>query len=195
MSSVSRATARRFSGELDHGDADVAHHREHHLAEALGLRLLAALELDLVQLRHAVDDLGDLVAELLPDFRHRGRRVLDHVVQDRRRNGRAVEVQVGEDVGYRDRVGYECLARLALLALVRGLGIREGVPHPLDLVGREVGLDLGDELAYPGSASSARQQSEEGRRVVHPGGRCAISPPGRAAGRGSRRRGRAGSQE
>ena len=42
-------------GELDHDDADVAHHGEQHLAEALGLRLLAILELDLIEFADAVD--------------------------------------------------------------------------------------------------------------------------------------------
>ena len=37
-------------GELDHDDADVAHHRKQHLAEALGLGFLTVLELDLVEL-------------------------------------------------------------------------------------------------------------------------------------------------
>src|SRR5687767_396289 len=169
-----RAHVVRAVGELDHDDADVAHHRQHHLAEALGLRFLAALELDLVELGHAVDDLGDFLAELLLDLGHRGGRVLDHVVQDGGGDGGAVEVQVGEDVGDRDRVGDEGLAGLALLALVRSLRVLESLAHPLDLVGREVGLDLGRELTDPGSASSARQQSEDGRRVIHPGGRFAV---------------------
>ncbi len=37
-------------GELDHDDADVAHHGQQHLAEAFGLGLLAVLELDLSSL-------------------------------------------------------------------------------------------------------------------------------------------------
>ena len=53
----------RAVGELDQDDAQVAHHREQHLAEALGLRLLAALELDLVELGDGVDELGDVGAE------------------------------------------------------------------------------------------------------------------------------------
>ena len=52
-------------GELDQQDADVARHRHDHLAHVLGLRQLAGLELQLVELRQAVDDLGDVVAELL----------------------------------------------------------------------------------------------------------------------------------
>ena len=109
----------RAVGELDHDDADVAHHREQHLAEALGLRLRAALELDLVELGDAVDELGDLLPESLGDLVLGDRRVLDDVVQDRGDHRLGVEVQVGEDVGDRDRVGDVGLAGAALLALVR----------------------------------------------------------------------------
>ena len=45
----------------------------------------------LVQLRQAVDDPGDLVAELLLDVPEADIRVLDRVVQERRGEGRGVE--------------------------------------------------------------------------------------------------------
>ena len=54
--------------EFDHDHADVADHRQDHLAEALCLRFLAALELDLVELRDPVDEFGDFLAEALLDF-------------------------------------------------------------------------------------------------------------------------------
>ena len=94
----------RAVGELDHDDADVAHHREQHLAEALGLRLGAAAELDLVELADAVDQLGDLRAEALRDLFLGVRRVLDDVVEDRGDERLRIELQVGEQVGDRDRM-------------------------------------------------------------------------------------------
>ena len=99
-----RAHVVRAVGELDHDDADVAHHRQQHLAEALGLRLGAAAELDLIELGDAVDQLGDVGAEALGDLVLRRRRVFDDVVQDRRDDRRRIQVQVGEDVGDRDRM-------------------------------------------------------------------------------------------
>ena len=108
----------RAVGELDHDHAHVAHHREQHLAEALGLRLGAALELDLVELGDAVDELGDRRAESLGDLLLGDRRVLDDVVQDRRDHRLRIEAQVGEQVGDRDGMGDVRLARAALLALV-----------------------------------------------------------------------------
>jgi hypothetical protein len=121
----------RAVGELDHDHAQVAHHRQQHLAEALGLRFLAVLELDLVELGDAVDDLGHIRAETLRDVFLRDRRVFDDVVQDGADNGVGVQVQVGEDFSRGERVGDVGFAREALLALVgfgaelRGSRMRE----------------------------------------------------------------------
>ena len=52
-------------GKFDEDDANVFDHREHHLAEALGLGFGTAAELDLVELADAVDYLRDFFAELL----------------------------------------------------------------------------------------------------------------------------------
>jgi hypothetical protein len=71
-------------GQLDQDHPDVGGHRHHHLAVVLGLALVAALERDLGQLGDAVDELGDLVAEPLPDLVEAGAGVLDRVVQQGR---------------------------------------------------------------------------------------------------------------
>ena len=105
-------------GELHQDDADVLHHREHHLAEALRLRLGAAGEGQLVELADAVHQAGDLGAEPRLDLGLGGGRVLDHVVQQRRRDRLVVEVELREDARHRHRVGDVGLARLALLSLV-----------------------------------------------------------------------------
>src|SRR5207248_1737819 len=49
-------------GQLDHQHAQVARHRHQHLAEVLGLPLLARGEGQLADLGHAVHQLGDLLA-------------------------------------------------------------------------------------------------------------------------------------
>src|SRR6185369_9478609 len=61
---LDRAHVVEAVGELDQDHADVLRHRDNHLPVVLRLRLLAALELDARQLRHALDELRDLVAEL-----------------------------------------------------------------------------------------------------------------------------------
>ena len=70
-------------GELDQDHADVLGHRDDHLPVVLGLGLLARLELDARQLRDAVDELRDLVAELVANVVERRVGVLDDVVQQR----------------------------------------------------------------------------------------------------------------
>ena len=46
-------------GELDEDDAQIAHHREQHLAEGFRLRFFTTLELNLIEFDYAIDDLGD----------------------------------------------------------------------------------------------------------------------------------------
>ena len=116
-----RAHVVQAVGELDQQDADVAGHRDDHLADVLGLLLLAAVELDRVELGEAVDDARDLGAELVLELLERDLRVLDRVVQQRGHERRRVQVQVREHVRHGERVLDEVLARDALLALVRAL--------------------------------------------------------------------------
>ena len=88
-------------GELDHDHADIAHHGEQHLAEGFRLRFGTTAELDLVELRDAIDQFGDFGSEPLRDFFLRGRGVLDHVVEDGRDDRLRIEVQVRQNVGDR----------------------------------------------------------------------------------------------
>ena len=78
--------------KLDHDDADVLGHREEHLAVALELRLFLRFILQAAEFRHAVDEHRDLVAEHLLHLVVRVNRVLDDIVQQRRADGRIVEV-------------------------------------------------------------------------------------------------------
>ena len=63
-------------GQLDHDHADVVHHGQHHLADALGLRLFARGEIDFADLGDALDDVRDLLAELAANVVDRDRRCL-----------------------------------------------------------------------------------------------------------------------
>ena len=129
-------------GELDHDDADVAHHRQQHFAKALGLRFLAILELDLIQLADAVDQLGHHLSEDRGYLGLGGRRVFDDIVQDRRDQGVGIQAQIREDVGHRDRVRNVGLARDALLAAMLFRAEIVGFAHPLDLGGRQIGFEF-----------------------------------------------------
>ena len=128
--------------ELHHDDANVAHHGEQHFAEALGLRLLAILELDLIELADAVDEIGDHLAEYRHDFRFGSRRVFDYIVQDRGDQSVGIELEVGKNVRDRDRMGDVRLARNALLTLV-ALGAEVvGLAHALDLRRGQIAFEL-----------------------------------------------------
>ncbi len=120
-------------GEFDHDDADVAHHRQQHLAEAFGLRLLTVLELNLVQLADAVDQLGHDLSEDRRYLGLGGRRVFDDIVQNRRDQRVGIQTQIGENVGDGDRVGDVRFARNALLAAMLFRAELIGFAHPLDL--------------------------------------------------------------
>jgi len=63
--------------QLDHDDADVIYHRQHHLAQVLRLRFFGRRKIDLADLRYALDNVRHLLAKFLPDFDRRNRSVLD----------------------------------------------------------------------------------------------------------------------
>jgi hypothetical protein len=68
--------------------------------------------------------------------------VLEHVEQQRRRDGRRIQVQLGEDVSRRERMVDERLTALAHLALVGRVGHRVGFGQqllgPLGTVGGDL---------------------------------------------------------
>ena len=132
-------------GEFDDHDPHVARHGHEHLAEVLRLFLQFARSLagvgqtEVAQLRDTFDQVGDLGAE---DFGERGVRdaaILDHVVEQRRLEGRHVELQIGH--GDRRGQGMLNVGRPgdALVVPVRRFGVSVGPLHRGHLVVREVG--------------------------------------------------------
>ena len=126
--------------QLDDDDPGVLGDGEQELAIVLRLLLRARAEGQAGDLGEPVHDPGDLAAELAGDVLGADVRVLDHVVQQRRRDRGAVEELLGEDQGHGDAVGDEILARHPLLAPVRG---RAEAERPLDQIEVEaVGVTL-----------------------------------------------------
>ena len=102
-------------GELDQQHPHVVGDREQELAQVLGLLGLLGDEVEPLQLGQALDQRADLAAEHLVDLGAGRRRVLDRVVQQRRRDGGVVELEVGEDRRDFERMGEIGVARGALL--------------------------------------------------------------------------------
>ena len=67
-SALQRAHVVQPVGQLHDDHADVVDHRQQHLADALGLPLLARIEMQLAQLGDAVHAARHFVAELLLDL-------------------------------------------------------------------------------------------------------------------------------
>jgi hypothetical protein len=113
-------------GQLDQDHPDVGGHRDHHLAVVLGLGLVARLEGDAGQLGHAVDQGGDLVAELVAHLLQRGRGVLHRVVQESGAEGLGVQAHPRAHPGHPHRMGDEVLARPPTLVGMVLAGEQEG---------------------------------------------------------------------
>jgi len=91
--------------QLDDDDAHVARHGQQHLAEVLGLGVLLGLELDAVQLGHAIHQFGGDLAEAVGNLLLGDGGVLHHVVQQAGHQRLGVQVPVGEDFRHRQRMG------------------------------------------------------------------------------------------
>jgi hypothetical protein len=112
-------------GQLDQDDADVLHHGEQHLSEALGAHRLpdvvrgsAAEVVDHVHLGHALDELGDFRSELLPDGVDADVGILDHVVKQCGGHRLGIKLELVGDRGHRQGVADEGLSGCTKLALV-----------------------------------------------------------------------------
>src|SRR5262245_3379468 len=123
-------------GELDHEHAQVARHRHQHLPEILGLALLARREGELADLRDAVDELGDLAAELALEIGLGGGRVLQDVVEEAGRHGSDVHLEIDEEGGDLERVAEVRLTGGALLTLMRGGGELVGARQDVEISAR-----------------------------------------------------------
>jgi len=128
--------------QLDHQDPDVPGHGDQHLAEVLGLALLAASERELADFGHAVDQLGDVRAEALAEHLLGRRRVLQDVVQEPGRHRRDVHLEVDEEPGHRqgvDVVGFPRHPSLAAVDLLgEGIGAADEVQVGPRLVARNL---------------------------------------------------------
>ncbi len=71
----------RAVGEFDQNDADILHHRHDHFAEVFGLRLFLVAELQFIQLRNPLHQLGNAFAKKLLHILVGGGGIFNHVMQ------------------------------------------------------------------------------------------------------------------
>ncbi len=122
----------------------------------------AIAELDLVELRQAVDHLGDRHAHLLAEFELGDAGVLEHVVQQRGHQRIGVELPATEDFGDRDRVRDVRLAARAELPEMRLVAEAVGVADAPQVVFGQIGGASRvrpasvDDLAFVGRAATVR---------------------------------------
>ena len=184
---VERAHVVEPVGELDHQDPDVPGHGDQHLAEVLGLPLLAAGEGELPDLGDAVDQLGDVAPEALDQDGLAGRRVLEDVVEEPGRDRRGVHLELDEQAGDREGVDVVGLAGDPALAPVDLLGELVGPADDLDVPARLIAGDLDQEVAQrphvrvparPRGAGEGATRPGPGSGPTAPGGLASL-PPGR----------------
>ena len=177
-----RAHVVQAVGELDQDDPDVRGHRDHHLAVVLGLRLVAALERDPGELGDAVDQAGDLLAELLAHLVQGRGRVLDGVVQQRGAQRRRVQAHAGADLGHADRVRDEVLARTGGAGR-RGARRRTGTRRSTALrsIGSATSSACSETIANRSASSSCSSVVRSSGIASVPSSPCSARSTGRCA--------------
>jgi hypothetical protein len=132
---VERSHIVQTIGEFDHQYPDVLAGRHDHLSDGLGLGGLAVERL--VELRHAVDQITHLGAEVAEQRLQRVTGVLHRVVQQRGDQRGGVHAELSADLRDRERMRDVRLAALARLAAVHVVGHRVAAAQDVG-VGRRV---------------------------------------------------------
>ena len=105
-------------GKFNDDDADVLGHGEEHLAQRERLLLVHAVDFDVGELGHAIDELGHRIAKQAGNIGERGLGILDGIVQQRGAHHIAVHLEIGQNDGNLDGMVNVHLARAALLVAV-----------------------------------------------------------------------------
>ena len=159
--------------QLDQDHPHVLGHRQQHLAEALGLVLLAGVELEFLQFGQSVDQFGHRGAEALHQIGLGDAAILDHVVHEGGHQGLRIELPLGALGRHRDRVGDVRVAVLAHLAQVRFIGQAVGLADVLDVAGGQV-VEFAQQGCKAGRGGTGRSRCRlgrsggSGRNGIHP---------------------------
>ena len=122
--------------ELDDDDTDILRHRNEHLSEILRLHLdLIGIEIELCQLRDAIDEQRHIRIKLLRDFIERHAGILDDVVQKSRCDGFLIHLEIGENDRNTKRVNDVWFTRFPLLILMLFLRYLIGLLDHREIIG------------------------------------------------------------
>ena len=146
---VERAHVVQTVGELDQQHPHVVGDRQQQLAQVLGLLGLLGDEVEPLELGQSLDQRADVLAEHLVDLVAGRRGVLDRVVQERGRDGRVVELEIGQDRRDLERMGKIGIAGGALLLAMRLHGIDIGAVEQRLARVRVVAPDALDQVVLP----------------------------------------------
>ena len=124
---VQRAHVVQPIRQLDEQDTNILAHRQHQLAEILGLLVAVGLQFETGELGHAVHQGRDFRAEAAFHLGAGECGILQHIVQQGGCERRIVEAIAREGLGDREGMGYVGVAVFALLPVMRGVG---------DIIGR-----------------------------------------------------------
>ena len=135
--------------QLHQQHADVVGHRQHQLAEILRVLGVVGLKLQARQLRHAIDQLPDLLAETLLDLVEGRVGVLDRVVQQAGDDGGGIELEPGQDLGDAERMREIGIAGRPRLRAMGLHGKNIGAVEQVLIRAWVVGLYTLDQLKLP----------------------------------------------
>ena len=102
-------------GKFNDDDANVLGHGEEHLAQRERLLLVHAVDFDVGELGHAIDELGHRIAKQAGNIGERGLGVLDGIVQQRGAHHVTIHLEIGQNDGNLDGMVNVHLARAPLL--------------------------------------------------------------------------------
>ena len=113
-------------------------HGQEHFAEVFRLRHAGTLKFDFVQLGHAINQFGHLLAKLFFDVVGADVGVFHHIVQQGCHDGGQIHVHIGQNAGHRNRVADVRLAGFTHHALMGLVGIAVCLPNLGDVFGFKV---------------------------------------------------------
>ncbi len=129
-------------GQLDYEHPDVLGHGQDHLSDVFRLALLCAAELYFGEFGDPVHQLDNLIAERFPQFLHLHGGIFHYVVEQARRHGGGVHLELGQEVGHFEGMGKEGSARHSHLPPVGLGGYHVSVPDNVLVLSGVIGVDL-----------------------------------------------------